>query len=151
MSEDMSAAPPPPRKRVAVFVLVPVLALRGLGGYLHWQIYSAAADTQRQQRDFVPQVRTTSAHKNDKPVELTLPVQTEAFNVGSLFARATGYVAERRVDIGSRVHKDDLLLRLAAPDLDQQLEQAQLGQTRAAVLQAQVQAAQANANLANVT
>ena len=62
--------------------------------------------------------------------ELTLPGQTEAFNVASLFPRATGYVAERRVDIGSRVHDGDLLLRIAAPDLDQQLEQAQaqLGQ-----------------------
>jgi RND family efflux transporter MFP subunit len=155
LPRNRSAVPPPPRKRVAVFVLVPVLALLGLGGYLHWQTYSTAADTQRQQRDFVPQVRTTAAQKNDKPVELTLPGQAEAFNVASLFARATGYVAERRVDIGSRVHKDDLLLRIAAPDLDQQLEQAQaqLGQTQAAVLQAQaqVQSAQANANLANVT
>jgi len=53
------------------------------------------------------------------------------------------------------VHKGDLLLRIAAPDLDQQLEQAQaqLGQTQAAILQAQaqVQSAQANTKLANVT
>jgi RND family efflux transporter MFP subunit len=152
---NQSAVPPPPRKRVALFVLVPVVALLGLGGYLHWRTYAAAAETQRQQRDFVPQVRTTIAKKVDTPVELTLPGQTEAFNVASLYPRATGYVAERRVDIGSRVHKDDLLLRIAAPDLDQQLEQAQaqLGQTRAAVLQAQaqVQSAQANAKLAKVT
>jgi RND family efflux transporter MFP subunit len=134
---------------------VPVAALLVLGSYLHYQTYAAAAKTQQEQRDFVPQVRTTTARKVDTPVELTLPGQTEAFNVANLFARATGYVAERRVDIGSRVHKDDLLLRIAAPDLDQQLEQAQaqLGQTQAAILQAQAQleSAQANTNLANVT
>jgi RND family efflux transporter MFP subunit len=145
----------PPRRRVLVFVLIPVLALLTLGSYLHYQTYAAATNTQHEQENFVPTVRTTTAQKVDKPVELTLPGQTEAFNVASLYPRATGYVAERRVDIGSRVHKDDLLLRIAAPDLDQQLEQAQaqLGQTQAAVLQAQaqLQSAQANTKLANVT
>jgi HlyD family secretion protein len=147
--------PPPPRKRIIIFVLIPVLGLLMLGGYLHWQTYAGAVETQRQQVDFVPQVRTATAQKVDKPVELTLPGQTEAFNVSSIYPRATGYVAERRVDIGSRVHAGDLLLRIAAPDLDQQLEQAQaqLGQTQAAVLQAQAQvrSAQANTKLANVT
>jgi HlyD family secretion protein len=84
-----------------------------------------------------------------------LPGQTEAFDAANLYPRATGYIAERRVDIGSRVHKDDLLVRIEAPDLDQQLAQAQaqLGQNQAAVLQAQaqVQSAQANTKLANVT
>jgi RND family efflux transporter MFP subunit len=149
------APPPPPRKRVALFVLVPVVALLALGGYLHWQTYADAKQTQRQQEQFVPQVRTTTAKKVDAPVRLTLPGQTEAFDVASLFPRATGYVAERRVDIGSRVHAGDLLVRIEAPDLDQQLAQAkaQLGQNQAAVLQAEamVRSAQANTKLANVT
>jgi len=147
--------PPPPRARLLVVVLLPILALLALGGYLHWQSYAGATQTQRQQQDLVLQVRTSTARKIDKPVALTLPGQTEAFNVSNLFPRATGYVAERRVDIGSRVHAGDLLLRIAAPDLDQQLEQAQaqLGQTQAAVLQAQaqLQSAQANTKLANLT
>jgi RND family efflux transporter MFP subunit len=147
--------PPPPRKRLAVYVVVPVVILLGLGAYLHWETYAAARETQLQEENFVPQVRTAVAQSVDKPVDLTLPGQTEAFNVSNLYARATGYVAERRVDIGSRVHKGDLLLRITAPDLDQQLEQAeaQLGQVQAAVLQAQAQvrSAQANTKLANVT
>ncbi len=147
--------PPPPRKRIIAFVAVPAFALLLLGGWIHYETYAAARTTQQEQEDFVPQVRTTTARKDAKPVELTLPGQTEAFNVAGLYPRATGYVAERRVDIGSRVHKGDLLLRIAAPDLDQQLEQAQaqLGQTKAAVLQAQAQvrSAEANTNLANVT
>jgi RND family efflux transporter MFP subunit len=56
-----------------------------------------------------------------------------------LFARATGYIATRAVDIGSHVHKGDVLAVIAAPDLDQQLAQAraQLLQMQAALQQAQ--------------
>jgi HlyD family secretion protein len=147
--------PPAPRKRVFVYVLVPVVALLGTGAYQHWRTYADAAETQQEQKDFVPQVRTVVAQKVASPVDLTLPGQTEAFDVANLFPRATGYVAERLVDIGSRVHAGELLLRIEAPDLDQQLEQAQaqLGQSQAAVLQAQaqVQSAEANTKLANVT
>jgi HlyD family secretion protein len=150
-----TAPPPPPRKRVILYVLLPLLLLLGIGAYQHWNTYAEAAETQKEQEDFVPDVRTAAAKRLDTPVELTLPGQTEAFDVANLFPRATGYVAERRVDIGSRVHKGDLLLRIAAPDLDQQLTQAQaqLGQNQAAVLQAQaqVQSAMANTKLANVT
>jgi RND family efflux transporter MFP subunit len=147
--------PSPPRARVLVFVLVPVIGLLTLGGWLHYQTYAEAEATRQDQENFVPRVRTATARKLDTPVELTLPGQTEAINVSNIYPRATGYVAERHVDIGSRVHKGDLLLRIAAPDLDQQLEQAQaqLGQTQAAVLQAQaqVQSAEANTKLADVT
>ena len=151
----MNQPPPPPRKRLLAFVIIPVLGLLGLGAYWHWQTYAAANETLQEQENAVPQVRTAVAKKVDQPVELALPGQTEAFNVANIFPRATGYVAERRADIGSRVHKGDLLLRIVAPDLDQQLQQAQaqLGQTQAAVLQAQaqVQSAEANTKLANVT
>jgi multidrug efflux pump subunit AcrA (membrane-fusion protein) len=40
------------------------------------------------------------------------------------YARATGYIATRDVDIGSRVHRGDVLVVVAAPDLDQQLAEA---------------------------
>jgi RND family efflux transporter MFP subunit len=151
----LTDVPPPPRKRALLYVIVPVAALLGLGAYKHWETYAAASDTLREAEYFVPTVRTVTAKKVDQPIELTLPGQAEAFNVASLYARATGYVAERNADIGSRVHKGDLLLRIAAPDLDQQLEQAraQLGQTRAAVQQAQAQvlSAEANTKLASLT
>ena len=152
---DKDQAPPPPRKRILVFVLVPVVLLLGLGGYLHWRTYADASETQQQQQDFVPNVRTAVAKREDAPVKLTLPGQTEAFDTANLFPRATGYVVERRVDIGSRVHAGDLLLQIAAPDLDQQLTQAQaqIGQNQAAVAQAQaqVQSAEANTKLADTT
>ena len=147
--------PPPPRRRVLLYVLVPVIVLLAVGAWSHWRTFTASAATSDQQKDFVPQVRTAQAQRVDAPVSLTLPGQTEPFDSASIFARATGYIAERRVDIGSHVHKGDLLVRIAAPDLDQQLAQAQaqLGQTQAAILQAQanLQQAQANKKLASVT
>jgi HlyD family secretion protein len=155
MTETDRTRPPPPRKRTLVYVLVPVILLLGTGGYLHWRTYADAAETQKEQEEFVPQVRTARAQRVDSPVDLTLPGQTEAFDVANLFPRSTGYVVERHVDIGSRVRAGDLLLSISAPDLDQQLAQAQaqLGQNQAAVMQAQaqVQSAQANTKLANVT
>jgi HlyD family secretion protein len=155
MTSNDRAPPPPPRKRIVVFVIVPVVLLLGIGAYFHWRTYADAAEIQDQQKNFIPTVRTTIAGKEASAVKLTLPGQTEAFDVANLYPRATGYVAERRVDIGSRVHKGDLLLRIEAPDLDQQLAQAQaqIGQNQAAVAQAQaqVQSAEANTNLAKTT
>ena len=152
---DRDAKPRPPSRRVAVYVLVPVALLLGWAAWGHWQQHGRAAEAQKQQQNFVPTVRTAQAKRVDTPVTLTVPGQTAAFDSARLLTRATGYIAERNVDIGSRVHKGDMLVRIAAPDLDQQLVQAQAqrGQYEAAVLQAQasLQQAQANEKLGNVT
>ncbi|MCJ2006780.1 efflux RND transporter periplasmic adaptor subunit [Methylobacterium sp. WL12] len=146
---------PPPRKRPFVIALLALGSALGLGGWHHWQTYRTSLETQEDVISFVPTVRTVSAVEDDKPMRLTLPGQTEAFDHADIFARATGYIAERRVDIGSRVKKGDLLVRIAAPDLDQQKSQAeaQLGQLQAqlAVAHADVEQAKANVTLANAT
>ena len=41
-----------------------------------------------------------------------------------MFARATGVVAERRVDIGDRVRRGDILAVVAAPEIDQAVDRA---------------------------
>ncbi len=155
MTETDRTPPPPPRRRILLFVLTPIILLLGIGAYFHWETFARASATQKDQTDFIPEVRIAAATVEDAPVQLTLPGQTEAFDVANLFPRATGYVVERRVDIGSHVRAGDLLLRIEAPDLDQQLQQAQaqLGQNQATVLQAQaqVQSAQASTKLADIT
>ena len=152
---DPSDVPPPPRAGPFVLVGLGVAGLLAWGGYGQWQQRAAAAETQRKIETHVPRLRTVTVERADKPMELTLPGQTDAFARAALYARATGYIAERRVDIGSRVRKGDILLRIAAPDLDQQLAQAeaQVGQLEAQLLQARamVDQAKANVNLANVT
>ncbi|KQP96506.1 efflux RND transporter periplasmic adaptor subunit [Methylobacterium sp. Leaf117] len=147
--------PPPPGKVPFVLVALGVIGLLAWGGYGQMERRAAAAETQRKVNSFVPKLRTATAERADKPIEITLPGQTDAFAKAALYARATGYIAERRVDIGSRVRQGDILMRIAAPDLDQQLAQAeaQTGQLEAALLQARsmVDQAKANVNLANVT
>ncbi|MGU3537203.1 efflux RND transporter periplasmic adaptor subunit [Methylobacterium sp. A54F] len=147
--------PPPPGK--APFLLVGLVAAGMLawGGYGHWQQRAAATETQRKIKEAVPRLRTALVDRVDTPVDLTLPGETQAFAKAAIFARATGYIAERRVDIGARVKAGDVLIRIAAPDLDQQLAQAeaQLDQLNAQLLRAraQVDQARANVNLATVT
>ncbi|TXN06358.1 efflux RND transporter periplasmic adaptor subunit [Methylobacterium sp. WL103] len=146
---------PPPRKRPFLIALLALGSALGLGGWHHWQTYRTSLETQEDVISFVPTVRTVPAAEDDEPMRLTLPGQTEAFDHADIFARATGYIAERRVDIGSRVKKGDLLVRIAAPDLDQQKNQAeaQLGQLEAQlhVAHADVEQAKANVTLANAT
>jgi HlyD family secretion protein len=137
-----------PRMAIAAAFVV-VAALLVWGGYTHWRTNSQAEKTQADATDTIPTVRVATAKREDSAIETILPGQTEAFQTANLYARATGYIAERKVDIGSRVKKGDLLVRIAAPDLDQQLAQAeaQLGQAKASVVQANAQVTQADANL----
>ncbi len=72
---------------------------------------------------------------------LDLPGRLDAFYQAALFARVNGYVASRNADIGTRVKAGDLLATIDAPDLDQQLSQAESDLTNA----------KANATLADVT
>ena len=154
---DPPPAPPPAPsgRRLAPFVGVPLLLLLAWGGLSHWRESHAAADTLRQARAQAPDVQVQQARLGSDSNAVSLPGQTLAFASADLFARATGYVAERRVDIGSHVKQGDLLLRIAAPDLDQQLAQgrAQLGQIEAQLVQAKasLDQARASAKLAKVT
>jgi RND family efflux transporter MFP subunit len=93
-------------------------------------------------------VRTLDLKPVDEPRVVDLPGTMQAFDSATLYARATGYISERRVDIGSQVRKGDVLVVIAAPDLDQQLAQAraQLVQMQAALGQSE-----ANRSLAAVT
>ncbi len=154
MSEEKEPVGPLPKRSLVVAGLV-IVALLGWGAWGHYDRAAQASQTQEQTRDFVPNVRTAVAKRDDGPVPFVLPGTVSAFDQATLYARATGYIAERRVDIGSRVKAGDLLVRISAPDLDQQLAQAnaQMVQTEAALAQAnaQLQQAVSNTDLAKVT
>jgi HlyD family secretion protein len=145
-----SAAPsPPPSKRLLAAVVLIAAGVLTFGAYGHWQTNAAAEATQRDMIDFVPAVRAATTKLLAEPVETTLPGETYAFDRANVFARATGYIAERMVDIGSTVKQGDVLARIASPDLDRQLDQAvaQLDQVQAALGQARAQVSLAEANL----
>ncbi len=160
-AERLGEDPPPtdnPRRpswRPALLIGAAVAAAIGWGAYGKLRENADAAEVQAETLDFKPIVRVVAARKLADPVPLTLPGDVAAFDRATIFARATGYIAERRVDIGSRVHAGDLLARIAAPDLDKQLAQAQatLDQRSAELRQAEaaVNQAQSNKDLADVT
>jgi RND family efflux transporter MFP subunit len=72
---------------------------------------------------------------------VTLPGTTAAFAEASVYARATGYIAKRKVDIGDHVKNGGLLAELAVPEIDDQIAQNEATLER---LEAAVQQAQAN-------
>jgi RND family efflux transporter MFP subunit len=121
------------------------LTLGGWGNYSLKQEVQAAA---RQQHDFVPSLHVATVEANSATVSVTLPGTTAAFAAANIYARATGYIAKRNVDIGDRVKAGDLLAALAVPELDHQISQneATLDQLKSGLRQAQ-----ANRDLAQVT
>jgi RND family efflux transporter MFP subunit len=140
------------RRRSATWLGLGTLAVLGgliaAGAWSHAAERAASIATLEAQRSAVPVVRTAAAAAVNTPREIDLSGTIQAFNSATLFARATGYISVRNVDIGSHVHEGDVLAVIAAPDLDQQLAQArgQLAQLQAAVAQAV-----ANNDLARVT
>src|SRR4029077_20795539 len=63
--------------------------------------------------------------------DLTLPVSTQPFQQATLYARVNGYLEQRLVDIAASVTASELLAVLSAPEVDQQLSQAQADLVRA--------------------
>jgi RND family efflux transporter MFP subunit len=104
--------------------------------------------TAEQIREFVPSARVAPVQASDATVRVSLPATTSAFSVANMYARASGYIDKRYIDIGDRVKEGQLLVEIVAPELDHQISQAEatLIQLRAAVEQAQ-----ANRKLAQVT
>jgi RND family efflux transporter MFP subunit len=131
--------------------LAVLLALVGALGYGFWQHYSLHAEviaTADQRRDFVPTVRTATIRASEGVRSATWPGTTEAFAQANLYARASGYIAKRTVDIGSPVKAGDLLVEIAAPEIDHQIAQAEGTLTQ---LRASLQQSQATRDLAQVT
>ena len=87
--------------------------------------------------------------------EMKLPATIQAVTEAPILARADGYLKSRFVDIGDRVHAGQPLAEIDAPELDQQIRQAEaaVDQVQASIEQAQaaLEQGQANRDLARVT
>lgn len=150
---ESTNAPAGPRRRWTgpLFGLGVFVALSGALCYGAWGYYSrqnAVDEVAEQHRDFVPNVRVATVKASDKTVSVSLPATTLAFAQASIFARASGYIDKREVDIGDHVKAGQLLAQITAPELDHQIAQAEaaLAQDEAAIRQNQ-----ASMQLAQVT
>lgn len=79
----------------------------------------------------------------------TQPGSIHSFEWAQLFSNVPGYLAEQRVDIGDRVTKDQILAKIAVPELEKKVEQqaASLAQAKAHILQAEASVASARADV----
>jgi RND family efflux transporter MFP subunit len=73
--------------------------------------------------------------------DLVLPGNVQAFTETPIYSRTNGYLRKWYFDIGSRVHKGQLLAEIETPEVDQQLNQSR----------AELERIQANEQLAGVT
>lgn len=119
-----------------------------LGGWGAYSLKQEVMATARRERAFAPSLRVATVEANPDTVSVILPGTTAAFAAANIYARATGYIAKRSVDIGDRVKAGDPLAELAVPELDHQISQneATLDQLKSALRQAH-----ANRDLAQVT
>jgi len=94
------------------------------------------------QNESLPDVTVVPVKNGSAMGELVLPGNIQAVTEAPILARAEGYVLHRYVDIGDRVTAGQLLAEVEAPDLDQQVRQAQ-----AAVVQSEADLERASAAL----
>ena len=134
------------RKLLAVGVVVLLAGALAVGIWQHYSVHAPLMAAPEQQRDFV--VTTATVNASRKTMSVTWPGTTEAFAQANIYARASGYIAKREVDIGSRVKAGQLLVEITAPELDHQIAQAEATLVQ---MQASLQQSQANRDLGQVT
>ena len=148
-----NAAPPKRRRRhggvlFGATALLLLLGSLGIGGWRHYQAELAVAATMQRSRTVVPEVRLAAVRASDSKITVSLPATTTAFEAANIFARTSGYIEKRYVDIGDRVKAGALLAEITAPELDHQIAQAQatLAQNQSTLRQTE-----ASRDLADVT
>jgi RND family efflux transporter MFP subunit len=95
-----------------------------------------------------PRVPVVVARRAPADLQRTLPGNSLPLLEAGLYARTTGYLLKRNVDIGDHVKKGQLLAQISAPDIDDQLAQARANLKLA---RANLKLARANYGLARIT
>jgi multidrug efflux pump subunit AcrA (membrane-fusion protein) len=116
-------------------------------GYLPRERTAKQLDAAAAMRRIAPPLVNAAIVKRAAPSSrLLLPGNITPLTEAYIYARAAGYLKQRYVDIGDRVRAGQKLADIEAPDLDQQVSQAE-----AALAQAQGQLGQAQATLEQLT
>src|SRR6202140_2575324 len=133
----------PKRLVVSVLLLGTAVAVALLAGYLPRRSTTKQLDSAAASRKSTPPI-VDAARVTRAPsvTEVSFPGSITPITEAYIYARAAGYLKRRYVDIGDRVSAGQLLAEIDAPDLDQQVTQAQ-----AALSQAEGQLGQAEAML----
>jgi RND family efflux transporter MFP subunit len=152
-------SPKGPSAFTALVLLLLLLSLAAAGYYLGYlprqrRELALAADS-KSNAESLADVTVTPVKRSSSTSSLVLPGNIQAVTEAPVLARASGYIKARSVDIGDRVKEGQTLAEIEAPELDQQIRQAQasidqanstIEQSLAALLQGQ-----SNEALAKIT
>jgi RND family efflux transporter MFP subunit len=131
---------------LAIFSII--AAALAFGVWQHYQQDREVAAAAEQQATFVPSVRVEKVAQHHGTVPVSLPGTTLAFEQADIYARTSGYVLKRNVDIGDHVKTGQLLAEITAPEVDYQVAQLQNSLQQA---EATTRQTAANRSLAQVT
>ena len=100
------------RRLLGFGALLLLAAGLAIGMQRHYRQHLEVAAAAEEQRDFVPRVRVAAVQPSPDIRKVVLPATTTAFEAANIFARASGYVVQRNVDIGSRVKAGGICVRV---------------------------------------
>jgi RND family efflux transporter MFP subunit len=131
------------RRRTAI--LITAAAVTALVLVLYSGIHSRAVAESRLEQwtkdRAIPTVAVVFPKEGAPTNEIVLPGVTQAFIDAPIYARTNGYLKRWYFDIGAHVKKDQLLVEIDTPEVDQALQQAR----------ADLDTAQANVAIAKIT
>lgn len=117
----MTAMPVPHRRTPALILTALALALSAC----------SRGEAEAPAAQAVPEVLTAQARAADADFTMTLPARALAGETAQIYPRATGFVTERRVDLGDAVQAGQVLAVIANPEADQSVREAQAELVRA--------------------
>jgi len=113
------------RAPLRVTAIVAIVALAAVAWTVHARHRAAAALSLQTETDQVLSVATARPRPDGSATELVLPGNLQADYAAPIYARTSGYLRRWYVDIGARVRQGQLLAQIEAPEVDQQLRQAE--------------------------
>ncbi len=149
LSHEAGEGPPhgPARRRLRAALTLVLLALVFAAlfafGYRSYRRRQLVVEAEAgNSENALATVNVEKVRRAPATAELELPGNIVPVTEAYIYARASGYVRRRNVDIGDRVSAGQVLAEIEAPELDQQVQQS-----RAALAQAEKQLEQAKADL----
>jgi multidrug efflux system membrane fusion protein len=122
--EPPPEVPPAAPKTALMIVGVLLLLLLIAGALTLWSHAShERALAKETERETVPTVAVVTPQLEKPDEDLVLPGSLQAYEESPIYARTSGYLVRWYKDIGSRVEKGELLAKIDAPEVDQELNQ----------------------------
>jgi RND family efflux transporter MFP subunit len=150
-NEALANVPPPARTRTILMIAIATAAM--FVAFLGWGIVYRLGQHRQVASSTAAVASTPPAVSVVRPkapasADWSVPGTTQAIRDAVIYARVSGYLIKRYVDIGDHVKAGQLLAEIQSPELDQQLNQARANLEQASK---QLDLQKANLELARVT